>query len=546
LTCGVSIAGDVWVSGDPVTFTGGGASPKLGVYQAASEASGVVGCWLHRQNNASLPELMQVQMRCRSSAGAVTTSHFNVPFANPYLALKRTLSGNQVCGYYSADGGEWTQGGCTTVALPTTLRAGVYITGQTASSQNATGTIENVNIHALPKVTRTVATMSAGSINVSADDEGDNESAFSTGASGTPGAEPSAGEVKWHPGFYLQLPNNNSYASQGGLSAAQSNRFAIYDQFGSNSDLEGFRWLIRWSMIEGSQDNYTQGINLIQAELDKLASLAVPKRLILSFNDSAWTGNPTSCSAINTTQFWPSWMTEANENLFSGGSACVWRKWEADDMGEFIKMLEALGAAFNDHPLFEALVPMHETAINSGSVSPPSTYSEAAIDTQFRRLMDAMAVAWPNTVVMLPTNWLPTGTRMINLLSDISGLGLGFGTPDAAPNGSIPADNMIIGVTSGSTDLRGLQPIQGAAETTTQCPNGGFGGPYTIAQIGTYFEDTMQASHQSFHYNVFCGSSSSDPAVGNQNAAILTWIGANSVTNGAGCPTNIVGGCDTN
>src|SRR5690606_8633051 len=89
-----------------------------------------------------------------------------------------------------------------------------------------------------------------------------------------------------------------------------------------------------WSQLEGSRGDYSAGIALIRAELDKLESLALPKRLFVRMMDSGYLDD---CPA---TSMMPSYVTDLGGTIQTG-KGCMWRRWDPTTMGYYIDMLKA-------------------------------------------------------------------------------------------------------------------------------------------------------------------------------------------------------------
>ena len=151
-----------------------------------------------------------------------------------------------------------------------------------------------------------------------------------------PDARPVGRALKWHPGHYMQIPRGKWYLQQ-------RNRFRLYDQISGERDLEGVVVPMPWSQLEPSRGNYAAGIELVRAELDKLASLRVPKRMFIRMMDS---GYMETCPA---TTMMPGYVTQLGGSIQTD-KGCMWRRWDETTMGYYIDMLKAYGAALDDQP----------------------------------------------------------------------------------------------------------------------------------------------------------------------------------------------------
>jgi hypothetical protein len=288
-----TVAGDAFASARVTALTGGGTFAKIGYLFNASNESGSAGAFFGYQKNGT------VILSCRTTTGGTRAGSIVQLVSLPFeFSGRRTLATNTISVDYRPNGGSWSQLGSCVVPMASAIVVSPTITGNSAGV-NATGTLENVNIHAQGRVSRDVSTMSGGPWTVSVDDNDDNESAFSAAVSASPAAPPEAGAVKWSPGHYM-LPT-----LQESKKANQSLRFGYYDAIASNTAVKGSVVYVKWGDIETTNGNYTAGIAYLQAEINKLKGLAVPKRLWVRLTQQAYGANP-SC---NNTEYWPAYVT---------------------------------------------------------------------------------------------------------------------------------------------------------------------------------------------------------------------------------------------
>jgi hypothetical protein len=257
--------------------------------------------------------------------------------------------------------------------------------------------------------------------------------------------------MKWNPGHYMQH-----------RSFDQAARFSDYDagDFASNRNIQGVSVFFRWNQLEGNtRGDYAAGIKLIQAEIRKLKSLPVPKRLIIRVMDRLYDDTP---SLGEYARIYPQYMYDAGK-LFTGPSTVLWKRYDAEANGWFIDMLNAYAAAFEGEPFVEMICPFQETSYDSSTA--PSDFSSSKLRTQYDRLALALRTAWPTTNVWMPTNWEPYSS-MGSFLSYLASIDVGAGNPDTVKSGTQLADTYLRGEVGG-TDYRGVMPIVFAIEDTS-------------------------------------------------------------------------------
>jgi len=368
-------------------------------------------------------------------------------------------------------------------------------------------------------------------------------SAFCAATSGNcePGRrEPAASStaarpVKWHPGHYMNLPRSRELTSQ-------SARFEIYDEIGANRDIAGVSVFFRWPQLEGKRGDYSAGIALIRAEVDKLKSLPAPKRLIINMMDRAY-GNP-NCAAAK--EYYPAYiLAEAGTHLYSTRTACGWKRWNPSTMTRYIELMSTLGKAFDREPYVEMISPFHETALNWSGGPEASGFSEDGYERELRRLAKAMRESWPTTIVRIPANWGLEEPRLASFIEYLAANGLGAGNPDICPTCNMAADRIIRGA-AGRKDYRGLiANVMGVESSTLGYDAVGPKGGFSVQEVFAFAHDLQRATHILWDRNVHVGNESPDPAVGQRWPAMLRLFSTHPVTNTA-CPKAFAGGCSSN
>lgn len=539
---GATVSGDAAISTKITALSSAASFAKIGPGFFGSTDADAAFCELH-----VLPTPL-VQMACRASAGASRVNVFTASISSLPAYLKLTRSGNSFSGYYSTDGGTWTLGGTSTATLPTAAFGGVFITSNSAGV-NATGTAENVNISSLGRISRDVSTMSGGSWSVSYDDNQDNESAFSAGASGTPASPPAADAIKWHPGHYM-LPFVG--LSELTSSSDRATRFARYDAVASNTALVGASMYVKWWEIESTQGVYP-GIALLEQEIAKLKSLSVPKRFWINMIPQSYgAGAPDDCSTSGS--YYPDYIVNLGGCVVTGSTSnqSVAKLWDSQITDRYIAMIEAICAALDSEPYFEGITLWRETSIGP----PPSGFSWDAFETQLKRIAVAAKAACPTTNVSASINWFQTQSRTNSIAAYMRSIGVGLAAPDTAPTcinndcsqgyatvQGIWGHNTVIGNTAGGgVPATGIVPITYRVEAS-ELGIGIVGQPggYTAQEIFDFYDTAMKGTHLLWNYNDTYGDADQRWATG-----ILPVINANPTFTYDDCPSTYTTGCDTN
>jgi hypothetical protein len=340
-------------------------------------------------------------------------------------------------------------------------------------------------------------------------------------------APPSGGGsgMKWHPGHYMQLSRNHATMSQ-------SVRFGQYNSIATNTALQGVVWEPRWRNLEGdTQGDYSDGFALVHSEINKLKSLAVPKRLIIRMNDLG--------GAYPADDSFPAYLQAgAPPSLYqpNGRGYTYWRKWSAKVTDSYIAMMQAYAKEFDGEPYLEAIILYRESALQN----PPGDYNEPAYDAQMRRLALAVKSAWKQTQVVGAVNYmqsLPVTTAHLQYLASI---GVGNDSVDACPDCKIWGDRIQQGV-QGGQDLRGTVGIfQGVEDSELGLNAVGPKGGYTATQIGAWANDSQHANYVLWDNQDYTGTAAQRWSTG-----ILPYINANPTPTHTACPTSY-SSCNTN
>lgn len=365
-----------------------------------------------------------------------------------------------------------------------------------------------------------------------------------------PAARP--GGVKWHPGHYMMVGRGNHDWQASG--SQRDVRWGYYDSIGNSTAIKGVVLHPKWAQLEGNtRGDYTLGINYIRAELNKLKSLPVPKRLILRINDVGYMGSGGLCPSPD---YFPSYIAAAGglvqtmTESKNGYNVCLLKKWDATISGYFIDMMKALAAEFDNDPYLEAVIWERESAYQWET--PPSGYSDSANFTQRMRVASEMAAAWKNTMVLGGANYVMGGKEYTrdyiaglaarkngNFNADTCRAGDNGCNKNDSPAG-IWSDSIIRGTMFG-TDYRGRIPIfQGVESSELGWNTVGPSGGYTPAQVFEWADREMKASHILWDRNEEIGTSLQRWSTG-----ILPFITANPKVTNTACPS-VYPACTTN
>ena len=261
-----------------------------------------------------------------------------------------------------------------------------------------------------------------------------------------------AGAMKWNPGHYMQILLNESTDDK------QSTRFGWYDEIATNTAIEGVALRLKWGQLEASKGQYT--FDTLHAELDRLKSLDVPKRLFVRIHDRDY--GDSSCDS----DMYPADLRNG-KGCAEASNGNLARIWDPAVTDRLIALYEAMAREFDDDPYFEGVMLIRETATN-GEIRDDS-YSESAYLSQLKRLAEGGAAAFARSNVVMPVNWLGNQKNVDDLIEFNAALGLGQGGPDVLPDGlsshRVPAYNTLEGLSTG-VEYRERMPILYSVEPT--------------------------------------------------------------------------------
>jgi hypothetical protein len=219
--------------------------------------------------------------------------------------------------------------------------------------------------------------------------------------------------IKWHPGHYM--------ASGGVLGPGQTianSQFLPYELEALNNKdaILGYRLLITWAALEPTEGKYdfsqiTEVLTYLKTKLN------VPKRLVLvvlpgNFNSAVAGGSTLPQYLLNGSAYGRSpvagsygWWGGTGNGRTS--TACLYRPAV---MARWIALHQALGAAFDSEPNFEALMFQEDSWVMGAWTTnhPPDYPGDSAMLTGFESLLTATLTAFPHTNVIFQNTWMGT------------------------------------------------------------------------------------------------------------------------------------------
>lgn len=240
--------------------------------------------------------------------------------------------------------------------------------------------------------------------------------------------------LKWNPGYYFGS-QNPTYADDRKLTQQVSEQNMVLSSGPNVLGWNGYYYPACFQTVLGSF-SFTQ----ILRDLNRLRSMAVPKRLILTilpqFYGSASYASVVPASVYNSSSFGPSpvagtygWWT------IHGGAGMTLAFWRPAVMDWVISLFQALGAAVNSSTglTVDADPYVEFTSFGELGAAPDAgdaTYSPDALIAQYKRLIDAINVAWPTTIHACQNNHASTPARAQDLTNYCYAHRTALGGPD--------------------------------------------------------------------------------------------------------------------
>ena len=103
--------------------------------------------------------------------------------------------------------------------------------------------------------------------------------------------------IKWHPGHYVFL---DSIVSASNIEKERRIHFSQISTLDADPTIKGIKLTIYWAALEGPKaGDYSRGYEMLDAYLQKLSSLKIPRRLMVVIDERAFsTYNETRMDAI--------------------------------------------------------------------------------------------------------------------------------------------------------------------------------------------------------------------------------------------------------
>lgn len=222
--------------------------------------------------------------------------------------------------------------------------------------------------------------------------------------------EPPAGAVKWHPGHYLRVD-------------AETGESQLRDMLSPPARFRGLQYFFHWRMLEPRRDTYD--FSKVRAAIATAERLGT--RVVIEVETQAYhQGRSHTPDYVSGPEF-------GGGTYVSPVGATNPVAWNSAVAQRIAQLYRALGAAFNDHPLVEAVTTM-ETARPTDSIpAGVEPYTEQKALTSFLTMARALREAFPNTVVIQYVNY-PWGV-LDPLTAELLRLGVGMGGPDVFLSG---------------------------------------------------------------------------------------------------------------
>ena len=333
--------------------------------------------------------------------------------------------------------------------VPTSINYRQYLTGTSASTATLTvnaitGTLGNWQIDAAGNsLANSGVSGGSGSLQVVAADGAGNSASFPV-QSWAILISSQQQRIKSNFGLYIYLDRNMSTASKQGR----------MDYFGTKTAVKGFQDVAFWSKFEnpnlvggaaqydGSWDSSgNSGFAYVDAMLAKCAAMSPPRHWMmhLSTYGFAGSGKPTTFPS----SFMPTYLggstyganTAASNGLFGGAwincyasglsVAYFARFWNAAVMDRLIALMQAYGARYDGHPLFEMV-----SCINESTTPTQTGYTDAAAITQYLRYFPAGYAAFPTTQRRFWGNYLQDSANCKQLIDAAIASYWAIGGPD--------------------------------------------------------------------------------------------------------------------
>ncbi len=295
-------------------------------------------------------------------------------------------------------------------------------------------------------------------------------------------ASASAQGMKWHPGNYIMLD---------GEASEQVHMWQI-DEIGDEPAIKGVQIRIWWYELEPQKGIYD--FSMIDRYIQRLKEQPTAKRLVVRIMDRKFY----TSSRYGIVPDYLRNESKYNGGLVSTSTGFAARIWEQPVMDRLIALYKHLGWRYDGNPYFEGIA-SEETTLSLSTW--PASYSNYALETQYKRLVNAVRPALPHTNVFLYTNWIGSSSLMEDLIQ-------GLVEPHVAAGGSnVIPDHMTLGqkVWTGwyGADYRWNLAISNSIEAGEL---GGNLGDFTPKQISDFAFNTLHAHYLFWVRNTWSGT----------------------------------------
>jgi hypothetical protein len=304
-----------------------------------------------------------------------------------------------------------------------------------------------------------------------------------------------AAGVRFRPGHYVR-PCGLHWTPQ-----RQDADFRFFDAVGGNPHVAGFVVHFTWAYFEGSPGDYSRGFRIVDAYLDKVASLPTPKSLILHVADRSF-GEPTA-------NVYPPYIVNNGwvavkpaDRTWPGGLVSVAKLWRISAMDRLIAMSRAYAARYDAHPNL-AMYGLGEPALGPGLAADGSL-------AHLKRWFTESKKVWTRTPLRLCVTSAGDDADLLDLIDHASSTvrpgGVAIGGPDPelplpTPVRTIQANRLFRGERPATRDLRGVVPWVGEVREL------GLGDRYTETpqEISDYFHHRMRCNYMIWLANTLVG-----------------------------------------
>jgi len=246
---------------------------------------------------------------------------------------------------------------------------------------------------------------------------------------------------KWHPGHYVWVGELRLQDA-----ANQDQVLAFIDSIASESSIKGIQLIAYWSALEGATaGDYSQGFVIIDKILNRLSRNG--KKLMLSVQERTF-----GASGSDYSRYFPTYIVNGSQyGITKTTVGLAARVWQTPTTDRIIALSKAYAERYDSHPAFEMLT-LAETAVNLAQGT--DGFSNSALSTQIKRVLDAASKQWPKTTVRLNANWIGSDDLMQDLVNYGVARNIAIGGPDVLPNEDISANRVFAGTVKGN-DYRG-------------------------------------------------------------------------------------------